>query len=194
MNAYLQRADDFITQQIYKFEQKKQGREFANMADRNSRLQYHNQPSRAQTFINQLPPQGPPAPLGWTQEFDARSQRWYYLERSTGHSQWEPPSFERANRHTVSRSGPPQHGSTFNDEEMARRLQEEENNRGRSSTQFSRPQSGSLGVPQAQHRSSSVSPHPSPQGRLPPGAHFDMRTGQIMYNIFPRDHPINAQY
>jgi hypothetical protein len=37
MNAYLQRADDFILQQMYRFEQKKQGRDYREM---------HNLPHR----------------------------------------------------------------------------------------------------------------------------------------------------
>lgn len=192
MNAYLQRADDFIQQQIYKYEQKKQGRDYHEM-------QTPNRPSqqpRAQTF-NNLQPQGPPAPNGWSQEFDTQTQRWYYIERATGRSQWDPPAIsqnKRGHRHTFSehqRSAP----NTSRDEEIAQRLQTEERSRGRSSSHISRPDSGHLGISQ-QQRLVSSSPHPSPQGRLPPGVHLDMRTGQVVTNMFPPEeqgHWLNAK-
>jgi hypothetical protein len=177
MNAYLQRADDFIQQQIYKYEQKKQGRDYHEMQTPNRQSQ---PPSRAQTF-NNLPAQGPPAPNGWTQEFDTQSQRWYYIERSTGRSQWEPPSFsqnKRGHQHIFSEHQRPAPNMS-RDEEMARKLHEQERSRGRSSSHVSRPNSGHLGM------SASNLPHLSPQGRLPPGAHLDMRTGQVVTNMFP---------
>lgn len=181
MNAYLQRADDFIQQQIYKFEQKKNGREYHEMQTPN------RQPPRAQTF-NNMPPHGPPAPNGWSQEFDPQSRRWYYLERSTRRSQWEPPSFFQSkrggHRHTFSEHQRPP-SDTSRDEDLARRLQEEEDRgRDRSSSHVARPHSGNLGVPQ-QQRPMTTSPHPSPHGRLLPGAHLDMRTGQVVTNMFP---------
>ncbi|KAH7093491.1 hypothetical protein FB567DRAFT_515429 [Paraphoma chrysanthemicola] len=188
LNSYLQRADDFIQQQIYKFEQKKQGRDYTEMQSSPQR------PPRAQTFAN-LPPQGPPAPKGWSQEFDQRSQRWYYLEHSTRHSQWDPPSIYQARRGhrqtlSVNEQQRPQH-DTQRDEEIARRMQEEEEararGRGRSSSQMSRPTSGHLAAPQ-QQRPLSSSPHPSPHGRLPPGAHLDMRTGQVVTSMYPPGH------
>jgi hypothetical protein len=110
MNAYLQRADDFIQQQIYKFE--------------------HNLP----------------------------------------------------------------HNHIRHDEDMARHLQGEEDarHRGRASSHVSRPQPGNLGVP-VQQRPLSTSPHPSPQGRLPPGSYLDTKTGQVVTNMFPPDHPMNAR-
>jgi hypothetical protein len=194
MNAYLQRADEFIQQQIYKYEQKRQGRDYAAMQTSPKRRQ--QRPLRAQTF-NNAPQQGPLVPEGWSQEYDPRSQRWYYVERSTGRSQWEPPSFSpnrRGHRHTFSDHQGPQ-SNTGGDEEMARRLQEEDRarmrSRGRASSHILQPQSGQLSVPQ-QQRPLSTSPHPSPQGRLPPGAHLDMRTGQVVTNMFPPDHPVNA--
>jgi hypothetical protein len=159
----------------------------------------HNQqdPLREQTFHNARP-QGPPAPRGWSQEYDPRFQRWYYIERSTGRSQWDPPSFfqnRRGHRHTFSDNQRPRH-DTSRDEDMARRVQEEEEarvrNRHRSSSHISHSQSGHLGVPQ-QQRPLSMSPHPSPQGRLPLGAYLDMKTGRVVTNMFPPDHPMNAQ-
>lgn len=187
MNAYLQRADDFIQQQIYKYEQKRQGRDYTEMRSSS----HHNQqrPSRGKTF-NNSPSQGPPIPEGWLQEYDPRSQRWYYIDQSTGRSQWDPPSFSqsrRGHRHTFS--------DLSKDERLARQLQEEEEararSRGQTSSHIQRPQSGHLGVPQ-QQRPVSVSPHPSPNGRLPPGVHLDTRTGQVVTNMFPPDHPMNA--
>jgi hypothetical protein len=194
MNTYLQRADDFIQQQIYKFEQKKQGRDYTEM--QHSPRHQQQYPPRAHTF-NNLPPQGSPAPQGWVQEYDAQSQRWYYVEQATGRSQWNPPSFnrnQRGHRHTTS-GYDNSHMSTNRDEELARRMQAEEEarskSRGRASSQLPRPHSGHLAVPQ-QQRPLSMSPHPSPHGRLPPGAHLDMKTGQVVTNMFPPDHPMNA--
>ncbi|KAF2029567.1 hypothetical protein EK21DRAFT_89658 [Setomelanomma holmii] len=189
LNQYLQRADDFIQQQIYKFEQKKQGREY-NYAEMQNSPQH---PPRAQTFAY-MPPQGPPAPKGWSQQFDQQSQRWYYTEHSSGHSQWEPPSMyqsRRNHRHIFSEHQQPQN-DTRRDEELARRLQEEEEARargrhGRSSSHVSHPTSGQLGVPQPQ-RPVTTSPHPSAHGRLPLGAYLDMRTGQVVTSMYPPGH------
>jgi hypothetical protein len=193
MNAYLQRADDFIQQQIYKYEQKRQGRDYREMHNQSHRKQ--QRPSRAQTF-NNAPPQGPLAPKGWAQEYDHHSQRWYYVERCTGRSQWEPPSFSqnpRGHRNIFSDHNQPE-ANTSRDEDIARMMHEEEEararSRGRASSHMSRPQSGYLSVPQ--QRPLSMSPHPSPHGRLPPGAHLDMKTGQVVTNMFPPDHPMNA--
>ncbi|CAJ2512868.1 Uu.00g009870.m01.CDS01 [Anthostomella pinea] len=46
------------------------------------------------------PPQGPPAPYGapppmppgWNAQWDSNQNRWYYIEQSTGRSQWDPPA------------------------------------------------------------------------------------------------------
>ena len=43
------------------------------------------------------PPPGPPGsnmmlPPGWIQQWDANSQRYYYVEQATGCTQWEPPT------------------------------------------------------------------------------------------------------
>ncbi|KAH7412076.1 hypothetical protein DE146DRAFT_603414, partial [Phaeosphaeria sp. MPI-PUGE-AT-0046c] len=193
MNAYLQRADDFIQQQIYKYEQKLQGRDYAQM---NGSQPQGQSGRRAQTF-NTIPAQGPPAPKGWSQEFDHRSQRWYYREYSTGRSQWEPPSMlqhRRGHSQTFSEHHRPQEYSS-RDQEMAERMQAEEYSRGRSSTQSSKPQSGHLSVPQPppqQQRPTSASPHPSVSGQLPPGSYYDTRTGRVVTNMFPPDHPMNA--
>jgi hypothetical protein len=183
MNAYLQRADDFIQQQIYKCEQKLNGRDYAQMNA--SQTPQYNHGQRAQTF-NTMPAQGPPAPKGWSQEFDQQSQRWFYLEHASGRSQWEPPSmFEhrRGHSNTFSEHHPP----------PGYRNSQENYGRGRSSTQSSRPQSGHLGVPQQQQRPNSASPHPSVTGQLPPGSYYDTKTGQVVSNMFPPDHPMNQR-
>jgi hypothetical protein len=189
MNAYLQRADDFILQQIYRFEQKKQGRDYREMP--NSPQHSRQQPTRAQTYTAALP-NGASLPQGWLQQYDPQSQRWYYVDQSTGRSQWEPPVPSRGCCGPRSSSHQPSHSG---DEQIARRLQDEEDARartfGRSSSHMSRPQSGHLSVPQ-QQRPVTSSPHPSPHGRLPPGAHLDIKTGQIVTNMFPPDHPMNA--
>jgi hypothetical protein len=191
MNAYLQRADDFIQQQIYKYEQKRQGRDYAEVHSARHRHQQH--PSRAQTF-NSAPQQGPAAPEGWSQEFDQRSQRWYYIEQETGRSQWEPPAFSQDRRGHRSTFSEHQYSQTraSKDFQMAQHWQAEEKARAQSrDPNMLRSYTGNLGVPQ-QQRPVSTSPHPSPHGRLPPGAHLNMKTGQVVMNMFPPDHPINA--
>jgi hypothetical protein len=189
MNAYLQRADDFILQQIYRYEQKKQGRDYREM--HNSPQYSRQQPTRAHTYGNAVP-NAASLPQGWLQQYDTQSQRWYYVDQSTGRSQWEPPSPSRGHHQPRSGSNQP---SCSGDEKMARRLQVEENARARAfsrtSSHMPQPQSGLLGVPH-QQRLVTTSPHPSPHGRLPPGAHLDMRTGQVVTNMFPPDHPKNA--
>jgi hypothetical protein len=188
MNAYLQRADDFIQQQIYKYEQKRQGRDYAEMYSSRHRNQQHS--SRAQTFGG-APPQGPPAPQGWSQEFDQRSQRWYYIEHGSGRSQWDPPAFSPARRG---------HRSTFSEHRQSQDHQLSQfppvDNRSRAqirdtaSPHVSRSPTGYLGIPQPQRVS--TSPHPSPHGRLPPGTYLDTKTGQVVTNMFPPDHLMNA--
>ena len=36
----------------------------------------------------------PPLPSGWTPMFSAGSNRWYYVNKATGRTQWEAPAFE----------------------------------------------------------------------------------------------------
>ncbi|KAI5286144.1 hypothetical protein KEM54_000029 [Ascosphaera aggregata] len=41
------------------------------------------------------PPSGPPPPSvppGWKAQFDERYKEWYYVDLSTGKSQWEKPT------------------------------------------------------------------------------------------------------
>jgi hypothetical protein len=42
----------------------------------------------------------PPLPVGWIQKWDKASQRWYYLEQSTGLRQWEPPLAQPPQTHS----------------------------------------------------------------------------------------------
>ncbi|KAL5116645.1 hypothetical protein ACEQ8H_005394 [Pleosporales sp. CAS-2024a] len=112
MNAYLQRADDFIQQQIYKYEQKLQGR------------RHYHYTAISDRMMMMPPRQGPPAPKGWSQEFDPQCRRWYYLEQRTGRAQWDPPSFFHTRRPSAPPRAPPP--NTSRDPDMARCLQEEE--------------------------------------------------------------------
>jgi len=34
----------------------------------------------------------PPMPPGWLAQWDQSSQRWYYVDQSTGRTQWDPPA------------------------------------------------------------------------------------------------------
>jgi hypothetical protein len=94
MNAYLQRADHYIQQQMYKYEQKRLGRDYHEM-------QGYNRTPRLTRSSTHLSPRELPA--GWSQVLDPKSRHWYCIERSPGRSQWEPPSKnERRNRHATS--------------------------------------------------------------------------------------------
>jgi len=58
--------------------------------------QYQQYPPQQQQYP---PPSGPPAPYGapppmppgWHAQWDQNQNRWYYVEQSTGRSQWDPP-------------------------------------------------------------------------------------------------------
>ncbi|KAL6705104.1 hypothetical protein ACN47E_007363 [Coniothyrium glycines] len=184
IDAALRRADAFITEQLHKFEQQRKG---------------HQSPPRAYSGYGQIhdprqgrpPSQGPPPqhqdghtppgshlPQGWRQEFDHQSQRWYYIDSASGRSQWEPPSY-----------GHPTRAQTFANNRSSRF--DDDRRRGRAVSQPQRPVSSSDGGqylnPQANtgRQDMSVSQHPSTHGRLPPGAHLDMSTGQVVSNMFP---------
>ena len=196
-DAALERADRYIQKQIYKLEQKKarqdaaMGRGYGQISS--GREQAYRSP--APPIHSRPPPQGPVAPAGWRQDIDPQSQRCYYVEQATGCSQWDPPGFSQGPcTQPFSRS---QRADTISDEQLAKRLQEEEDARARQrSRAYSQPPGPSsssqfLGVkrPDAQRQVASVSPHPSPHGRLPPGSHLDLRTGQIVTNMYPRSTP-----
>lgn len=57
-------------------------------------------------------PSGPPCPPGWTAKWDQNAQRWYYVEHSTGRSQWEAPSHGAVGGYGEAGAGhAPQYGS-----------------------------------------------------------------------------------
>ncbi|OAL57232.1 hypothetical protein IQ07DRAFT_617594 [Pyrenochaeta sp. DS3sAY3a] len=196
LDAVLLRADNYITKQMHKYEQKRRrSDQYTPMTEVQPPPQHHqNQASPAPPNFARPPPQVP-TPQGWTQEFDPQSQRWYYVEQATGRAQWNPPSFSENQRRTSV-----QRAYTMGDEQLARRLQEEEDARARRRNRtFSQPPAPSpngrqsLTVDRPSRASTSVSPHPSQHGRLPPGAHLDMRTGQVVTDMFPPDQRPNHQ-
>jgi len=54
--------------------------------------QYAHSPPPPPSGYGQPQP-GPQLPPGWIAQWDANSQRWYYLEQATGRTQWELPSW-----------------------------------------------------------------------------------------------------
>jgi hypothetical protein len=210
MIAYLQRVDDFIQLQIYKFEQKKRGKEYYEVRRANGCKQRPTQhPVRAQTLDSPTTP-GLRLPDGWIRSVDQNAQRWYYINQATGRAQWNPPSGSsspssssgRSNtyHHTLSGDypGPTRSSNHFDgDTQRALRHQEEEDMRMRGlANADSRQHPGNsdyLGSPPRSRPASSISPHASPTGMLPPGTFLDMTTGQVVGNMYPPDHSINAQ-
>jgi hypothetical protein len=183
IDAALRRADQFITEQMHKFEQQRKGRPsppraysgYGHILDPSSGTPLSHPPPSYQISAPapSTPSQGPLPQQGWRQEFDCQTQRWYYINLSTGRSQWDPPSF-----------GQPSRAQTYNDERSSR----DDRQRSRASSQPQRPSSGGqyLGVNRdARRQNASASPHPSTHGRLPPGAHLDMSTGQVVTSMFP---------
>lgn len=180
-NAALMRADNFIMEQMSKFEHKRRRpSSYAPMSNNAPQPPYGNPPYQHQP----PPPRGPPAPQGWVTEFDQRNQRWFYVDTSTGRGQWEHPSQQQR----------PQRAQT--DHQMAQRLQREEEERARGRHRvnsqppppnFQHQHNGHL-APRPNHgrQGSSASPHPSPSGRLPPGAHLDMKTVSFPRLYIPR--------
>jgi hypothetical protein len=190
LESCIQRADDFILQKIHKLEQRRHGGEYNDL----SRIQprYEQTLQRAWSS-NDLSLRNPPAQVEYRQEFDQRSQRWYYLDPVTGRAQWSAPS--NSNRYQDQGAGP--RGRGLQDDQYANRPQEcgitHDRSRERTVSQPPRPELKELDVPHQQPRPISVSPHPSPLGRLPPGAFLDMRTRRLVTNMYPPDHPINAR-
>ena len=184
--TYIQQADDFITKQIHKFEQQKRGNRSPPRA--NGYNQMENYPSRpsqdsygrplshgSQHYGTKRPPAGPMAPPGWNQEYDARSQRWYFVERSTGRSQWNPPSYA------------PPRSATF--QPMPSPHENRSRQRDRAISQLQRPGSSTSGGWHAGNGSMGIRRTDSPgQGlhtQLPPGSHLDMKTGKVVSSMFP---------
>lgn len=182
----LMRADNFIQEQMYKFDQKRRKPDsYSPMGNGPPQQPYGNYASPPpQNFSHpppqgshQGPPQGPPAPQGWVQEFDQRNGRWYYVERATGRAQWEPP---QAQQFSQNRAG------TFPAQQYH---QQDHHGRNRTHSQPPPPQHHgqnlSPGGPGPNRPTQSISPHPAPAGRLPPGASYDMKTGQVVTSMFP---------
>jgi hypothetical protein len=192
--TYIQRADDYITKQIHKFEQQKRGRRSPPRSNG-----YHPMPTIQRTHQGRPPSQGgypgspasqggpSPAPQGWTQEYDPRSQRWYYIERATGRSQWQPPSFAppRAATFQPDVRMPSPYQQFNREDEHSQRWRE------RSSSQPQRPGSGVSGHGQfldPRQSGGSGGGSTSPGGlhsQLPPGSHLDMKTGKVVSSMFP---------
>lgn len=183
-DAYIQRADDYITRQINKFEQQKRGNKLPPPRPNG----YEQVPplggfqGRPTQSNNQYPP--PPAgnvlPDGWIQEYDRQSQRWYFFNRATGRSQWNPPSHGPPRAATFQPHVPmpnPQRQFTREDEQRWR---------ARSNSQPQRPvSSGSEPFLDPRQSSKNGGSSPGLHTQLPPGAHYDMKTGKIVNNMFP---------
>jgi hypothetical protein len=189
LDSYIQRADDFILQKIHKLEQRRHEGEYNDL----SRTQPRYQQSLQRAWSsNDLSLRDPPARDEYKREFDQGSQRWYYLDPATGRAQWSAPS----NSDCYQDQGAGPRGRDVRDDRYATRLQELGVTRNRSRegnvSRSPRPGSKELEIPHLQPRPKSVSPHPSPLGRLPPGAFLDMRTGRLVTNMYPPDHPMNA--
>ncbi|KAF1940990.1 hypothetical protein EJ02DRAFT_211915 [Clathrospora elynae] len=191
-DAYIQRADQYITKKIHKFEQQKRGNRSPPRANGYSQMpsqsshsshsvhDYLQGPSSCHTPPLQLYGHAPPPPLpkGWAQEYDSQSQRWYYVERVTGRAEWILPT------HTP----PPHRAFTFQQPQSP--LQHHEENRAkrraRAISQPQRPSSSSSGqFLDARRNEGRHGASTSPHQRLPPGAHLDMRTGQVVTDMFP---------
>jgi hypothetical protein len=191
-NTYIQQADNFITKQIHKFEQQKHENrsppraygynQMPQYPSRTSRDSYGRPPSQGypgtqephdQSLGGRAPPTN--APPRWTQEYDARSQRCYYLERSTGRSQWTPPS-----------CAPPRAVTLQPDVRMPSPREDWPRSRDRATSQPH--QSGSECWNSVQGGKPARGTDSSSQGlhtQLPTGAHLDMKTGKVVTSMFP---------
>lgn len=194
LGTYIQYADDYITKQIHKFQQQKRGNSSPPRANGYQLMAANRRPQQGQPlpqsgYPGSPVPKGgpPPAPQGWTQEYDARSQRWYYIERSTGRTQWELPSYVLPRAATLQsdvRMPSPYQPFTREDEQSQRW-------RGRSNPQPQRP---GLGVNEhgqfldPRQNGGTGGGSASPAGlhtRLPPGSHLDMKTEKVVSSMFP---------
>jgi hypothetical protein len=132
-----------------------------DLAYGNNYYQGHNQHQP----VHHQPPQqayGQPPfspPQGWSQHWDQNAHRYYYIEQSTGRSQWEPPAHQGHAHHP---SPPPQQWAE------SHRQQRPMSHRYSNPPPMS-PQQG--GIPR----------HDS----LPPGCSYDMKTGQIVNTMLP---------
>lgn len=115
--------------------------------------------------------QPPYLPLsGWSQHWDQGSQRYYYIEQTTGRKQWEPPAnlFRQSPRPTSS------HSQRYSGEQMRG------NGIGEHSRQYLRPGSNS----NAPQLSRNGSPLPRAMS-IPPGYSLDTKTGQLVNTMLP---------
>ncbi|KAK8929238.1 hypothetical protein VCV18_001900 [Metarhizium anisopliae] len=58
----------------------------------------------------QPPSDKPPLPQGWTPYFDQQHQRWFYVEESTGRTQWEAPGYSPPPMQSPPVQSPPAQG------------------------------------------------------------------------------------
>lgn len=136
-----------------------------SMAYGNSCPQYHNSiPIPPQHLLPQQdyrqPLYSPPAE--WSQHWDHGSQRYYYIERMTGRSQWEPPAhqFHQSPRPTSS------------------------HHQQRHSGEYSKPGMRPHSNSSVSHMSRDGSPMPKAVS-IPPGYSLDTRTGQLVSTMLP---------
>lgn len=146
-----------------------------DMAHNNGYPEYHN--------LAPIPPQHPPPqqnygqppyspPAGWSQHWDQGSQRYYYIERATGRSQWEPPAHQS---HQPPRPTSSHHQQRYSGDQM----------RGNNSGEY-------LGQgplrPHSNSNASQMSRNGSPMPRamsIPPGYSLDTKTGQLVSTMLP---------
>lgn len=148
--------------------------------------QYHNQapipPQHAPPPQNYgQPPYSPPN--GWSQHWDQGSQRYYYIEQSTGRSQWEPPSnqYHQPPRPTSSSY----HEHRFSGDQT----------RGNGSGEYNRPHQGQGLRPHSNSNAPQLSRNGSPMPRamsIPPGYSLDTKTGQLVSTMLPPEGHVSA--
>ncbi|CBY01449.1 hypothetical protein IAQ61_003279 [Plenodomus lingam] len=205
IESALQRADQYIQKQMHKFEQQRRGRTSQSRV-----YAGYGQlpPQESHVFIcpssqvydslagpPHTPPEGPIASPCWRQEFDTRNQRGYYTDFSTGLSQRESPYSQPFQI--------PHRSQTFVDHPSCNKPAEHRDHdrwprqRGRSFSQPQTPISSASGqmylsVAKPERNASSQSPNRRLSGSVPPGAHLDMRTGQLVSHMFPPDQDPNS--
>ncbi|KAI5303311.1 hypothetical protein KEM56_007685, partial [Ascosphaera pollenicola] len=89
------------------------------------------------------PPSGPPPPAvppGWKAQFDERYKEWYYVDLSTGKSQWEKPAGPES-------QGPPPYSPSANPPPGDRKSSSPDQGRGLFSSSYDQPQSSSSEPP-----------------------------------------------
>ena len=192
-DAYLQRADDYITKQIQKFEQQKRGNRSPPRANGYHQMSQSRQHgcmssqggypgSPAPTHDRHHPPPGSMLPAGWIQNYDSYSQRWYYVDTTTGRSQWYPPSSD------------PQRAATFQPDTRMPNPYDQSNLRMRSNSQPQRPEMNEGGgqfLDLRQNGNAGPSPRVTSM-QLSPGAHYDTKTGKVVHSMFPEGQTVQG--